>query len=172
MKREKKELKKIPTKNYFIVLVVSILVVVLTLYVRSFYLNYQANYANTSVFEGKSINQINIEDIDYAINETTDGIMFVSYNGDTMVRIMERKLYREIEKRNLNDIILYLNITENSKEKLNALRKKYPDFAVDINKAPLLMYIKDGRIVEVFDSSKEMVSSKTLDTLLSKYEIE
>lgn len=172
MKKNKKEVREIPTKNYFIVLIVSILVVLLTLYVRSFYLNYQSVNANTSIFEDKSINQMNIDDIDYAVNETTDGFIFVSYNGETRISIMERRLYKEIEKKNLNDKILYLNITENKDNILNTLRKKFADFAVDIKEAPLLMYIKDGKCVEVIDSSTELISYKTLDALLSKYGIE
>ena len=125
MKKLKKDVREVPTKNYFIVLIVSILVIIITLYVRSFYLNYLANNAGSSIFETKSINQINIDDIDYAVNETTDGIMFVSYNGETMISIMERRLYKEIEKKNLNDRILYLNITEDTQSKLDTLKKKY-----------------------------------------------
>ena len=170
MKKNIKEVKEVPTKNYFIVLVVSILVVVFVLYVRSFYLNYQANNVDVSVFEGK--NQINIDDIEYAVNETTDGIIFVSYNGETQIKMMERKLYKEIEKKNLNDNVLYLNINDNIEENMNILRNKFGDFAVDIKKAPIFIYVKDGKCVEVVDSSVELINYKTLNTLLSKYEIE
>ena len=108
----KKESREIPKKNYFIVLVVSILVVILTLYVRSFYLSYVAYNSDSSIFVSKSINQINFDDIDYAVNETTDSVLFVSYNGRKDISIMERRLYREIEKKNLNDRIIYLNVTD------------------------------------------------------------
>ena len=172
MKKNNKEVKKIPAKNYVIIIIVSILVVVITLYVRSFYLNYQANNMNTSIFESKSINQINIDDIDYAVNETTDGIIFVSYNGEGMISMMEKRLYKEIEKNNLNDKILYLNITENKELYLKTLKNKFPIFAANIKKAPMLMYIKNGECVEVIDSSSEMISFRTLNSLLSKYEIE
>ena len=172
MKKINKEEKIIPKKNYLIVIIVSILVVIITLYVRSFYLNYQANNMNTSIFESKSINQINIEDIDYAVNETTDGILFVSYNGEGTINIMERRLYKEIEKNNLNDRILYLNITENKELYLDVLRNKFPIFASNMKKAPMFLYIKNGECVEVIDSSSEMINYRTLNSLLSKYEIE
>ena len=174
MEKEKKELREIPKKNYFIVLVVSILVVVLTLYVRSFYFSYVAYNSDSSIFVSKSINQINFDDIDYAVNETTDSVLFISYNGEKSISNMERKLYREIEKKNLNDRIIYLNVTdylENNKY-LEMLRSKYPSIAVDINKAPMFIFIKDGECVEVIDSSKELITYKTLNTLLSKYGIE
>ena len=69
-------------KNYLIITVVSILVIVVTLYVRSFYLNYQTNKINNSVFHDKTINQINLEDIDYAVNETVECIIYVSFTGN------------------------------------------------------------------------------------------
>ena len=166
--------REVPKKNYFIVLVVSILVIVLSLYVRSFYLSYVASNSDSSIFASKSINQINMDDIDYAVNETTDSIMFISYNGDAKISNMERRLYREIEKKNINDRIIYLNITdylENDKY-LEILRNKFPSLAVDINKAPMFIYIKDGECSEVVDSSKELIDYKTLDTLLLKYGIE
>ena len=171
IKKNKKVVKEIPAKNYVIVLIVSILVVILTLYIRSFYLNYQANNAKTSVFE-KNNSQINIEDVEYAVTETTDGFLFVSYNGDATVSIMEKQLYREVEKNGLNDKILYLNITDNKDMYLDSLRKKFPEFKSNINKAPILIYIKDGKAVKVIDSSKELIGPKTLNTLLSKYGIE
>lgn len=171
LKKKKKEVKEVPAKNYVIVLVVSILVVIVTLYIRSFYLNYQANNAKTSVFE-KNNSQINIEDVEYAVNETTDGFLFVSYNGDATIAIMEKQLYKEIEKNDLNDKILYLNITDNKDMYLESLRKKFPDFKADINKAPILIYIRDGKAVKVVDSSKKLIGPKTLNSLLSKYEIE
>lgn len=172
MKKENKEVKQIPKKNYFIVFVVSILVIITTLYIRSFYLNYQANNSDSSIFYDKKINQIDINDIDYAVNETTDAIMFVSYNGNKSISNMERNLYWDIERKNLNDKILYLNVTEYKDTYIDILKEKFYDIKKEINKAPMLIYIKDGKCVEAFDSSKELINYKTLDTLLSKYGIE
>jgi len=174
MKKEKKELREIPKKNYFIVLVVSILVVILTLYVRSFYINYTSLNVDSSIFVSKSINQINFEDIDYAVNETSDSVIFISYNGRKDIANMERKLYREIEKRNLNDRIIYLNVTEylENNKYVEMLRDKYPALSVDINKAPMFIFVKDGECVDVVDSSKELVNYKTLNELFKKYGIE
>ncbi len=174
MKKGKEELKTIPKKNYVIVFVVSILVVAFTFYVRSFYLNYEASKTDNSVFASQTINQINIDDLEYAVNEATDSILFISYNKNAKVNLMERKLYKEIEKKGLNDKIIYLNVTEymENDEYLNILRNKIPGLAVDINKAPMFIYIKDGQCIEVIDSSKELIGYKSLDALLSKYEIE
>ena len=51
-------MKTIPTKNYFIVLGVSILIIILTLYLRAFYLSYKAYNGDVSYFTFKKANQI------------------------------------------------------------------------------------------------------------------
>jgi len=171
---KKDEFRKISSKNYYIVLFVSLFVIVLTLYVRTLYLNYQSNKSENSVFFDKNINQINIEDLDYALGERNDVILFVSYNGDKTISSMERRLNREVIKKELNDKFFYLNVSNYMDDDyyLSILKEKFPDNEIDFEKAPMLIYIKNGRSLEVIDSSKKLVSYKDLNSLLSKYGIE
>ena len=166
--------KKIPKKNYYIVLVVSILVIILTLYIRSFYLNYKANQINNSVFYDKTINQMNTDDFDFILNETTEAILYVGYTGSNKVSNMERKLYREFEKKNIIDKVIYWNVTEfmDNNEYVSILRNKFPNLYGNIGNAPMLIYIKDGDAVEVINSNSKIIDVKALDDLLIKYGIE
>ena len=87
-------MKKIPNKNYYVVLVVSIIVIIVTLYVRSFYLNYINNYKNSSVFYDKTISQVNIDDLKYAVNETSESFLYIGFTGDRKVYNLEKKIYK------------------------------------------------------------------------------
>ena len=78
MKKMKLFDKKIPTRNYFIVLVVSILVIIACLYLRTFYLTYRNNKLSTSVFSSQKIKQINTKDINFALTETGDVLLYVN----------------------------------------------------------------------------------------------
>ena len=91
--------KKISSKNYVIVLIVSVLVIALTLYVRSFYLSYELYKTNNSVFIDKSVNQMNTEDFDFALTEVSEAILYVSYTGSSELYDIEKRLYREMEKK-------------------------------------------------------------------------
>lgn len=164
--------KEVPKKNYLIVTIVSILVIVITLYVRSFYLNYQANRINNSVFHDKTINQINLEDIDYAVNETVECIIYVSYTGNKDVYNMEKRLYKEIENKNLFEKFIYLDVTERENDYLDVLRAKFPDIAYQITSAPLFIYIKDGEAKEAFSSELKNINYNVLNNVINKYEIE
>ena len=78
-----------PAKNYYTVLVVSILVIVVTLVARRIYLNYVQSL-NVSLFQDKSINQINTDDFDFALTEVSEAILYVSYSDDKEVANVDR----------------------------------------------------------------------------------
>ena len=170
----KKSNKNISSRNYFIVMVVSVLIIVVVLYARTFYLNYKNNKVNVSVFNDQKINQINSDDFDFALSEiSSEIILYVSYTGSSEIRNMESKLYKEIEKKNLTDKIIYWNVT-NSKnsEYIETLRKRFPEIKDQINSAPLFIYIKDGKGVEAMSSELKNVDYKVFNKLVSKYNIE
>lgn len=166
--------KNISSRNYFIVMVVSVLIIVVVLYARTFYLNYKNNKVNVSVFNDQKINQINSDDFDFALSEiSSEIILYVSYTGSSEIRSMESKLYKEIEKKNLTDKIIYWDVT-NSKnsEYIETLRKRFPEIKDQINSAPLFIYIKDGKGVEAMSSELKNVDYKVFNKLVSKYNIE
>ncbi len=171
---KKEELREVPIKNYYIVLLVSILVIIAVLYIRSFYLSYQASKINNSVFYDKSINQMNTDDFDFALEEINEAILYVSFFDYPRVYNMEKKLYKEFEKRNIIDKVIYWNVTDlkDNKEYIKTLKNKYPVTADKINKAPLIIYIKEGEAVDVIDSSHGLINVKDLKELLTKYGIE
>ena len=110
MKKMKLFDKKIPTRNYFIVLVVSILVIIACLYLRTFYLTYRNNKLSTSVFSSQKIKQINTKDINFALTETGDELLYVSYTGNNDIYNSEKKMYEILEKKELLDDIIYWKI--------------------------------------------------------------
>lgn len=166
--------KDIPRKNYYIVIAVTILVVLLMIFVRSFYLSYKSSKLSNSIFSNKIVNQIHMDDFDFAIAEISDAILYVSYTGSNEIYSMEKRLFKEIENNNLTDKIIYLDVTKYNKNNkyIKTLRDKFPNIDNEINSAPLFIYIKDGQAVEAMSSEFRMVDYKILDKLVDKYEIE
>lgn len=173
-KTKKKDEKIIPKKNYYLVFGVSIIVIILSFYVRSIYLKYDNSKIESGIFYNKAINQINTQDFDFALVETNEAILYVSYTNDSKINRMENRLFREIENKNLVDKIIYWNVTDlmDSKVFINMLRNKYPSVAIDINEAPLLIYIENGEAIAAKDSSSGMINYKTLQEMVNKYGIE
>ena len=165
--------REIPKKNYYIVLVVSIVVIALTLYVRVLYLNYVNNKVENGVFYNKAINQINTDDFSFAVGEANEAIMYVSYTGSKEIKKMEKRLYKELENKNLLDKIIYWDVTNllDNNEYIPILANNFPNVELDINKAPMLIYIVDGKAVDVIDSSSELINYESLNELVNKYGI-
>ena len=138
MKKLEKFDRKIPVRNYLIVLVVSIIVIILVLYLRAFYLSY-----DTYKQSGQRINEITQDDFDFIISEATDNILFVGYNSKDMYKV-EKKLYKELKRANLLDKLLYWNVNDYLKNNkyIDILRSKYTN--VEINEAPSIIIIKSG----------------------------
>ena len=171
MKKEK--LREVPVKNYYVVFIVCALVIIAAFYIRSFYLSYQASKVNNSVFYDKSINQMNTDDVEFALEEVNEAILYVSYFDYPKVYNIEKKLYRTLEKKKLIDKVIYWNVTDikDSNEYIRILKNKYPVVADKINASPLIIYIKDGEALDAIDSSNDLISVEELNELLSKYGI-
>lgn len=166
-------LKKIPTRNYFIVLVVSVLVIIISLYIRSFYLSYEASKAQSGAFSDKTIKEINLDDLDFVLTETSDAILYVSYTGTSEIYDIEKRLYKEIKKKGLMEKIIYLNVTDKDpNEYLKTLRDSFPEVRDQITSAPLFIYIKDGIAQEAMSSELKKIDYKVFNKLVEKYEIE
>lgn len=165
--------RKIPTKNYYIVLIVSVLVIVISLYARSLYLSYKESMKNSSPFFDKNINQINTDDLDFALSETNEVLLYVSYTGNENIYNNEKKLFNTIRRKDLLDKVIYWNITDIYRDGkyLEILRTKYPDNSDYINFAPLLMYIKDGEVKEVINSGFDIINYEDFNEIVDKYEI-
>ena len=126
MKKLEKFDRKIPVRNYLIVLVVSIIVIILVLYLRAFYLSYDTYKQSGSYFAYQRINEITKDDFDFIISEATDNILFVGYNSKDMYKV-EKKLYKELKRANLLDKLLYWNVNDYLKNNkyIDILRSKY-----------------------------------------------
>jgi hypothetical protein len=165
--------KKTPEKNYYVVMIVSVIVVILTLTFRNVYLNYLENYVNISHFSDKSINQINTDDFDFALSEVSEGILYVSYTNEDLKNV-DRKIYRLLKKKSLIDKVIYWNVDDLQKDSkyLSMLRSKFPEISGDISLAPLIIYIKDGKAVDVICSEYELINANLLDDMIEEYGIE
>jgi len=173
-KNSKNEIKQIPIRNYFIVLVVSVVVIILTLYARAFYFSYQESKSKTSYFLDKKVNQITTDDLDYSLSEYRDAILYVSYTGNKSIYKMEKKIYSELEKNNLLDIAVYWNVSNlmENNDYINILKTKFNKLSNDIKEAPLIIIIKDGQAIEVLNSELDRIDYKELRKMIKRNEIE
>lgn len=165
---------KVPAKNYIIVAIVSLLIIILTLYIRLFYLNYRENIRNTSVFQDKTIKQVSVDDIDFVLKEMSDAILYVSYTGNDEIYNNEKKLLKEIKRKNLVDKIVYWNVTDllDNDEYIQILKEKYPSIQDQITVAPMFIYVKGAEALEAMSSELKNIDVNVFNKLVDVYNIE
>ncbi len=164
--------KKIKSNNYYIVLITSVIIIILTLLLRSLYLDIRNKQISESIFSNKNINQINDYDLNFALDELNEAILYVSYTNSKEIYKMEKKLYKEIKKNNLTDKIVYMDVTNFKDSYIDLLKNKFPNVSYEIVNAPILIYIKNGQAVEAVSSELKLINYKVLNDMISKYEIE
>lgn len=169
-KKTDSEIRKIPARNYFIVLVVSVLVIILTLYLRAFYLNYQLSKSNVSYFAYKKVNEISTNDFDFILSESTDNILYISYKGTSELTSLDRKVYREFEKNNLLDKVIYWDVTnlKNNNEYITILKQKFPEVESSIVECPMIITIKNGTAFEVIKIDDDFIKEKQIEDIVEK----
>ncbi len=163
-------MKKISNKNYIIVAVVSILVIVFSLYVRSIYIKYLDNVKNNSVFFDKTVKEIEENDLEYVLNETSESILYVSYTGDSKIYNMEKRLYRLFDRNDIIDKVIYWNVN-NSKNYVDILKKTFENVSNEIDEAPLIILIINGEAKEIISNKENIIDKEEVEEVLTKYGI-
>ena len=163
-------MKTIPTKNYFIVLGVSILIIILTLYLRAFYLSYKSYNGDFSYFTFKKANQITKDDFDFILTESTNNILYIGYNSSNLYSL-EKKLYREFEKNDLLERVIYWNVDDylENNDYIQILKNKFP--SVDIYSAPSIIVIINGDAKESVKVDEEFIKDKGIKDIIERNQL-
>lgn len=164
----KKELKKIPLKNYIILFTLVIMTILLVLYVKSWVDAYKENKISISPLEN-NINKVNANELNLTLKETNQIILYVSYTNDKDIYDMEKQLLKKIKSRELSDYMIYYNVTDTKTSYVEYLKEELN--TNDIKKAPMFIYLKNAEVKEVINSDKKLIDSDDMIYLINKYEI-
>lgn len=162
----------IPKKNYLLLMALTILTILLVLYANQWIKSYKFNKSNISPLV-TNISQINKKELHLSLAESNQIILYVSYTGNNKIKRFENDLLKKIKSKNLNDYVIYYDITNELKndEYLNILRTEFVQLKTKINKAPMLFYVKNGVAIEVADSNEELITMDEFEYLINKYKV-
>ena len=82
---------KVPTKNYIILLIISILVVLLTFYISAWFKTYKIKKLETSPMEG-IIEKLDIKEMKMSISEMNEVVLYFGYLNDEKIHEMEKRI--------------------------------------------------------------------------------
>ena len=162
-------------KNYIILIVIFILCWGLTLYLCEWYKVYNDYEKQTPVIRG-TLSEITYEDLDHYVVDVPSVIVYICTSYDDNCRNFEKNFKKYVKKNDLNDSIVYLNITNIDRQQfINDFNNKYNYKGKLTGNYPAFVSFKDGKINSVLQATdnKNLSLSKVDSFLdLNNYEEE
>ena len=165
MKKEK----EIPLKNYILLSIVLILTIVVVINLFLWKNTYEKNKLQTPILDDYLL-VINYNELNNYLVENKDAIIYVSKLNDESIRLFENKFKNIINKNNLNNKILYLNLTEELKEN-NIVKEINKKYGKEMTEVPTIVIIKDGKISSSYNIKENNYNIKLLEKYLGKEDL-
>jgi len=168
MKTNDENTRYIPIKNYILVILMFIAIILITLYLFKWYqVKKDEKISQSYLIENKLVNNqtSSIEELKNVITENSSRLLlYISYRNSNKIYNIEKKYDDVFKKYNISDIFYLFDITnikENNKD-YNNIVNNYLD--INVNGYPVIIYYEDGQI----NSYKKINSSKDLDKFINK----
>lgn len=138
-------MREIPKKNYFILLIVIVLSLMIAFYFRKWYKAYEDGYLSKSIM-GNYLFEINYKELDDYLVENQSAIIYVSKVGNEKIRNFEKKFINAINQNDLKNKILYLDLSNYKGDTNN----KYTINDKDITSVPNISVFKNGKLDDIY----------------------
>ena len=164
--------KEIPYKNYIILILVFLMTILVTFYVRDWYNTTKVYYAQNSVMT-KVVKEIKSEEISNYILENQRFILYVSSGQNSQIKDFEDEFKNLIQNLDINDDVLYMNLDGvNTGSFYDLLKNNYSSNAKLKNQIvssdSSLYLFTDGKIVNVLNNVSDY-SIKRLENIIKSW---
>ena len=164
--------KEIPYKNYIILILVFLMTILVTFYVRDWYNTTKVYYAQNSVMT-KVVREIKSEEISNYILENQRFILYVSSGQNSQIKDFEDEFKNLIQNLDINDDVLYMNLDGVNMESFyDLLKNNYSSNAKLKNQIvssdSSLYLFTDGKIVNVLNNVSDY-SVKRLENIIRSW---
>lgn len=162
--------KKIETKNYVILLFIIVITALAVFYARSWYITGQEYRDNNSIMTSV-VSQISEDEITNCLSENPNAVIYASSLENHDVKTFEKNFKKLINKYNLSEQLLYVNLDVSSDSFVETLKSfaKNPDVSDKVSNTYANLYIfKDGKLDEVLVNVNAL-GIKQIEKLLKEY---
>lgn len=147
-------LRKVPVKNYIILGVVIVITLFILYYFYLWVDVYKESKINIPIMD-RYMTVINYNELDNYIVENPDTIVYVSILEDDKIREFEKKFKNKYKGNDINNEVLYMNITEDidNKSVRNDMALKYSLNDLSITDVPCVLVFSDGMLKSIYSIS-------------------
>lgn len=169
---KKEELRKVPTKNYIILVIMFIATFALVYYLYRWYNVYSTYQKETPVIRD-TLPEINGDELDHYIQENPTTVIYLCTASDNKCRSFESKFKKLVEKDTLEEYITYINLSDtNTLDFTNHFNDTYKYKITLKNNYPALIAFEDNNIIDMIqESDKQKLSITKVKEFLKENEI-
>lgn len=154
MDKNEKKMRSIPAKNYVILVVLFIAVIILVLYLCNLYHVYDEHQREIPVIRD-SLFEIQPDEIQHYVMENPTSVFYMCTATDDACRSFEKDLKKLIEKEELQSAIIYVNLSNvNQSEFVDEFNSKYP-YKISLKKNyPAFVVFEDGQVSSILQARR------------------
>ena len=142
-------------KKYIILIVIFVVTGFLTLYCCKCYQVYNDYKKEIPVIRDTLSSEIMYNDLDHYIVENPNTIIYLCTSNDDNCRGFEKKFSKYVKKNEMNDVIVYLNLTGIDQESfVNEFNDKYKFKVKLTTKYPAFISFRDGEVVALLQGNE------------------
>lgn len=152
---EKKETqRKVSVKNYLILVVIFIVATTITLYLCNVYDVYQESKRQIPVIRG-TLSEITSQELEHYISENPTIMIYMCTASNETCRQYEKSLKKYILREELQERMVYLNITEaESQSFATTFNDKYTKNLKLKNNYPALVIFEEGQVTHLLQGKE------------------
>lgn len=154
-KEKKEELRKIPSKNYIILLIIFLLTFLLVYYLHRFYVVYSDYQKETPIIRD-TLPEITEPELEHYIQESPSSLIYMCTASDDTCRNFEKSFIKLIKKKNLSTHITYVNLSDSNLEQFTTdFNNKYKYKLELKNDYPAIVSFEDNKARDIIQNSKK-----------------
>ena len=163
--------KKVTLKNYAYLLLIAISVVVLTLYINSWYKTYKVKKLQTSPLDG-IVQKISIKELNVSVSEMNDVLLYIGFLNNEKIYKMEERMLDFIKKEDVVSKVVYVDASSYMKNDnyKNVIKDVFKDTEFD-PELPMMLYVKNGKVLEIIKPEYGLIQTYQIKNVIDKYEL-
>lgn len=164
--------KKIPTKNYIILAIIFLGIIILINYFASWYKTYD-DYERGIPIIRKTLSEINTTEFDHYIMENPNAVIYMCTASEDVCRKYEKKLKKIVINENLQDKITYLNLSDiDINQFVDNFNNTYPFRYALTKNYPAFVIYEEGIVKDILQGDeKEPLSVEKTIKFLNHYKV-
>lgn len=164
--------KKIPAKNYVILLTLFLTTFLLVYYFYRWYVVY-SNYQNSIPVIKDSLAEITEEEMEHYISDNPTTTIYVCTAADTTCRNFEKSFKKLVDQKSLKEYIAYVRIDEENKNDfIGRFNTNHPFKKNVLSKYPALIFFEDGEVSDIIqETNNEKLSIEDVKQFLKRNKI-